>query len=136
GGGGVCGAGGAGWGVYLFCADPAGQNWVCPHGREAEVLSGCAAGEAAAKELQRRYSIACVKLGAEGAVAAWDGRMIRESGEPVEEVDPTGAGDAFDGALLAALVRGATPEEALRAACRAGARVAASSELWPEDPRP
>lgn len=124
------------FGVERFFEVTGPANVLLANEREAEVLSGFAAGEAAAKELGRRYPMACVKLGAEGAVAAWDGRTIHEPAEPVEEVDPTGAGDAFDGALLAALVRGTSPEEALRAACRAGARVAASSELWPEDPRP
>jgi sugar/nucleoside kinase (ribokinase family) len=49
----------------------------------------------------------------------------------VEERDPTGAGDAFDGVLLGSLARGIEPEEALDLACRAGARVAASASVWP-----
>jgi len=53
----------------------------------------------------------------------------------VAEKDPTGAGDAFNGVLLAALVRGRSPGDALAEACRAGARVAASFETWPERPR-
>jgi sugar/nucleoside kinase (ribokinase family) len=50
----------------------------------------------------------------------------------VVEADPTGAGDAFDGVFLAALATGASPGEALRAACAAGARVAAGPDLWPK----
>lgn len=40
---------------------------------------------------------------------------------PVRPVDTTGAGDAFTGALAVAWCRGATPAQALRRACAAGA---------------
>ena len=53
--------------------------------------------------------------------------------EPVVEVDATGAGDAFDGVLLAALARGDEHEAALRRACHAGALVAASEDTWPSE---
>ena len=80
--------------------------------------------------------MAAVKLGERGALLAVhhpDGtRLIREDGIPTEEADPTGAGDGFDGVLLARLARGVGPEEALRDACRAGARAAGSHDLWPE----
>jgi 2-dehydro-3-deoxygluconokinase len=62
---------------------------------------------------------------------SWEGLLIRYEGEPVVEADPTGAGDAFDGVFLAALATGASPGDALRAACAAGARVAAGPDLWP-----
>jgi ribokinase len=61
-----------------------------------------------------------VTFGAAGA--AWDGH--REPGPDVEEsevLDTTGAGDAFCGALGAALVAGAGRSDALRAALAAGA---------------
>ena len=98
--------------------------------REARVLAGVD-GEDAAEALSRRYAIVCVKLGGRGAVMSWEGLLIRCETEPVEEADPTGAGDAFDGVLLARLVAGASPGDALRAACQAGARVASSFDLWP-----
>lgn len=102
--------------------------------REAEVLSG-RRGEDSVDELARRFPIVCVKLGDEGAVMSWEGLVIRNSVDPVGEKDPTGAGDAFNGVLLASLVAGRSPGDALAAACRAGARVAASFETWPERPR-
>ena len=101
--------------------------------REAEALTGLRA-ERAADALASRYPIVCVKLGGEGAVMSWQGLVIRNTTQAVQELDPTGAGDAFDGVLLANLVAGRSPGDALAAACRAGARCAASYETWPERP--
>jgi hypothetical protein len=97
---------------------------------EAEVLCG-RRGEDAAEILAQRYQVVCVKRGPRGAAMSWEGLLIRYEGEPVVEADPTGAGDAFDGVFLAALATGASPGEALRVACAAGARVAAGPDLWP-----
>jgi len=99
--------------------------------REAEALTG-RRGERAVDALAERYPIVCVKLGEEGAVMSWEGLVIRNETEAVRELDPTGAGDAFDGVLLANLAVGRSPGDALAAACRAGALVAASYETWPE----
>jgi sugar/nucleoside kinase (ribokinase family) len=101
--------------------------------REAEVLAGVG-GDAAATHLRRSYETIAVKLGARGALVA-TGDLLHQRGSPVvEEVDPTGAGDAFDGVLLARLVGGAMLEEAVKDACLAGARAASSASSWPEPP--
>ncbi len=61
-----------------------------------------------------------VTLGAEGA--DWDGLRLPAAAVPADEVlDTTGAGDAFCGALAAALARGDDHEPALRSALTAGA---------------
>ncbi|MGZ4721126.1 PfkB family carbohydrate kinase [Oryzihumus sp.] len=61
-----------------------------------------------------------VTFGANGA--AWDGIPAPAVGVPEGEVlDTTGAGDAFCGALAAALARGLGRDEALSAAMKAGA---------------
>ena len=99
---------------------------------EAEALTGLA-GEAAARDLAGAYGAACIKLGAAGAVWAEGDRVIASPAPQVEEIDATGAGDAFDGALLAALARGTGPERALALACHAGARAAGSHQPWPVD---
>jgi sugar/nucleoside kinase (ribokinase family) len=119
------------FGVERFFDVTARANVILLNEREAEVLTG-RRGESAADALADRFPVVCVKLGEAGAVMSWEGLVIRYGGDPVRELDPTGAGDAFDGVLLAQLAAGRSPGDALHAACRAGARVAASYETWPE----
>ena len=107
-----------------------GATVVLANEREAESLTGMGP-VAAARALGERYRAACVKRGAEGAVLVLDGQVYEAASEVVEERDPTGAGDAFDGAFLASLAHGIEPGEALGEACRAGASVAASTSVWP-----
>ncbi len=120
--------------AFLERTTSAGADAVFANEREAELLTGADGREAVAR-LGERYRLACVKRGAAGAAMSFDGTILEEAAEPVDDVDPTGAGDAFDGVLLSALVRGADPAEALRRACRAGAIVAGSAATWPEDAR-
>jgi sugar/nucleoside kinase (ribokinase family) len=110
-----------------------GASVVLANEREAESLTGLGP-VAAAHALGERYRAACVKRGADGAVLVLDGTAYEAEAEPVEERDPTGAGDAFDGVLLASLARGIDPGEALAEACRTGATVAASASVWPALP--
>jgi ribokinase len=110
-----------------------GATGILANEREAAALTGMEAPEAA-KALGERYRLACVKQGSDGAIMVLDGTTYRSAAEPVDERDPTGAGDAFDGVLLASLARGHHPDEALAAACRVGALVAGSGSTWPEDP--
>lgn len=87
--------------------------------------------ERAAAALADLYRLVCVKQGAAGAVACFEGRLERAESPSVAVVDPTGAGDAFAGVLLAGLARGRPLRDALGEACRAGAAAAASAESWP-----
>lgn len=103
------------------------------NGKEAETLAGPDP-EAAAAKLAERFALVAVKLGSQGVVVATTDGVRRYPVEPVEEADPTGAGDAFDGVLLAALSRGSPLEDAVGRACAAGALVAASDSSWPERP--
>jgi sugar/nucleoside kinase (ribokinase family) len=105
-------------------------NALLANDLEAAALCGVH-GSDAALELGERYRIAAVKQGDRGATLVVDRRLIRRGAEAVAEVDPTGAGDAFDGVLLLGLARGDDPEAALDRACRAGAEVAASAGTWP-----
>ena len=119
------------FGVDRFFEVTANANTLLLNDREAEALTG-RRGERAADALSDRFRVVCVKQGEDGAVMSWEGLVIRAGSERVTELDPTGAGDAFDGVLLANLARGRSPGDALHAACRAGAMVAASYETWPE----
>lgn len=119
-----------GFGAGAFLEAAVRASAILANEREAEVLTG-RAGADAARSLGERFRLAAVKRGPAGAVVVVDGACHEASAEPIAEVDPTGAGDAFDGVLLAALARGAEPETALRRACHAGALVAANEQSWP-----
>ena len=110
-----------------------GATVILANEREARSLTAMEP-LAAARALGERYRAACVKRGAAGAVLVLDGQVYEATPDAVEERDPTGAGDAFDGVLLSSLARGVEPEESLQMACRAGASVAASASVWPAVP--
>ncbi len=95
---------------------------------EARALTG-AEPEEAARLLATRHDVACVTLGAEGALLAADGTVIRHAA--AVGADGAGAGDAFAATLLVALVEGLAHAEALARACAAGAAAAASADGWP-----
>jgi 2-dehydro-3-deoxygluconokinase len=68
-----------------------------------------------------------VKRGRDGAAALRpDGSWHELRPTPVDDVDPVGAGDAFNGAYLAARLRGAEVPDALAAGCASGAAAAAT----------
>jgi sugar/nucleoside kinase (ribokinase family) len=120
------------YGADAFLTSTAGASMILANALEARALTGLQDPEDAAGALADRYGAAAVKLGSEGALLVMDRDRLRSAAPPISEGDPTGAGDAFDGVLLAALARGVEPAAALRAACAAGARAAASDDNWPE----
>jgi len=119
------------FGPGRFFEETSAATVVLANEREVEALTG-RSGVDAAGALGERYRVAAVKMDRRGATLCVDGRVLTAPAEPVDEVDPTGAGDAFDGVLLAMLSCGAAPEDALAHACHAGALVAASEHAWPE----
>jgi ribokinase len=103
---------------------PEGVAVVLANEAAARRITGAGA-EEAVQQLAHERRLACVTLGGDGAVAAWDGRLHRSaSPSPDTNVDASGAGDAFAAALLVALARGAEVPEALAVACDAGAAIA------------
>ena len=62
-----------------------------------------------------------LKLGADGCAAVIDGERLTSPGFPARELDPIGAGDAFDAGYLAATLWGWAPEKRLRTANAMGA---------------
>jgi sugar/nucleoside kinase (ribokinase family) len=108
-----------------------GANVVLATADEARAVTGSEP-EEAAMELAARFGLACVKLGEEGALAAEDNHVTRARADAVARRSRFGAGDAFAAALLFSLGGGQALDQALEAACTAGARAAASADGWPE----
>jgi sugar/nucleoside kinase (ribokinase family) len=71
--------------------------------------------------LERGVKAVVIKRGKEGARFVDAGRDIRVDAIPVEEVDPTGAGDAFDAGFLCGYLEGLPPERCLALANACGA---------------
>ncbi|MEV3892073.1 carbohydrate kinase family protein [Streptomyces anulatus] len=105
-----------------------GAELLLPNADEARLLTGLPGPESAAAELSRRFPRVVVTLGARGAVVAAGGEVVgRVPAPPVREpVDSTGAGDAFTGGFLAALLAGAGDLAAAVEGCRAGAAAVAA----------
>lgn len=96
---------------------------LTPNRGEAALLAGVSDPAEAGRVLSARTGAAViVTLGAEGAVVVAPGAGPRRiPAHPVEPLDTTGAGDAFNGTLAAGLAAGGSLEEALDAAMRAAA---------------
>jgi len=78
--------------------------------------------ESFAVDVHRRFGCAAVVTrGARGAIAAVNGRLLCAPAPQVSVVDAIGAGDAFAGAMAAALDRGAAWQRALADGIAAGA---------------
>jgi sugar/nucleoside kinase (ribokinase family) len=96
-----------------------GVDLLLPNTDELAALTGSADPASAAGLLDRVGAVA-VTLGAGGA--AWVDRTgtLTAPADTVECVDSTGAGDAFDAALLVAWLAGRSPAAALRAGVTGG----------------
>lgn len=74
----------------------------------------------AVTELRERCRSAIVTVRAAGAVLGYEGGVVVVPADPVDVVDTTGAGDAFTGALAAAVSAGCGLPEATQIGVRAG----------------
>ncbi|MEU0205487.1 sugar kinase [Streptomyces canus] len=100
-----------------------GVDVLLPSRDEACLLTGLPDAADAAAKLSRHVPLVVVKQGAEGAVIARSGSVCAQvPASAATPRDTTGAGDAFTGGFLAALLAGAAPEDAAADGCRAGAR--------------
>ncbi|MFI2199380.1 carbohydrate kinase family protein [Streptomyces sp. NPDC020192] len=109
-------------GVDRFLAFAEGLHVLLPSRDEACLLTGLSDPVDAAAKLSRLVPLVVTKAGADGALVTRTGAApIRIPATPAVPQDTTGAGDAFTGAFLAALLAGADPEEAAASGCRAGA---------------
>ncbi|MCX4761177.1 sugar kinase [Streptomyces sp. NBC_01275] len=110
-------------GVDRFLALVQGVDVLLPSRDEACLLTGLHDGAGAAAELSRRIPLVVAKQGADGALVARNGTVLTHvPAVPATPRDTTGAGDAFTGAFLAALLAGTEPAAAAAEGCRAGAR--------------
>lgn len=98
-----------------------GTDLLLANADEAETLTGTSDARDAARRLTEIAAVAVVKLGPGGAVwADREGTLLHAPADPVDLVDPTGAGDAFAAGLLAAWLGGAGAAAALRAGTHLG----------------
>jgi fructokinase len=74
----------------------------------------------------------CVTKGNHGAVLYYDGKLYYNSGYKINVVDTVGAGDSFLASLLAKLLLGNDPQNAIDFACAMGALVAQSEGANPK----
>ncbi|GAA5024332.1 carbohydrate kinase family protein [Streptomyces siamensis] len=110
-------------GVDRFLGLVEGIDVLLPSRAEAHLLTGLPDPADAAAKLSHHVPLVVAKQGAEGALVARSGRILaRVPAAPATPRDTTGAGDAFTGAFLAALLAGVGPEEAAVEGCAAGAR--------------
>ena len=95
-------------------------DWVFVNEREARLYTGAATLPQAIARWRTMARRTVVKQGARGAFALVDGGVRRVGAPRVKVVDTTGAGDAFNGGFLAALVRGRDVGDCLRLGVRVG----------------
>lgn len=78
--------------------------------------------DVAVADLAQRLGIGTVvmTLGTDGVVAAHGGQLVRQPAFPAEVVDAVGAGDAFLGVFVTALLEGVSLPETLRRGAAAG----------------
>ncbi|MFE2020735.1 carbohydrate kinase family protein [Streptomyces sp. NPDC059499] len=124
-----------GAGAFLDLVE--GVDLLLPNADEARELTGLPDPADAAAKLSRHAGRVAVTLGDRGVLLAAGGMVTTRVPAPAvrDPVDSTGAGDAFTGGFLAALIAGADDAAAAAAGCRAGAEAVATVGGRP-GPRP
>lgn len=98
-------------------------GWHGQTGTEAELVSWMAS-------FYNCTSI-CLTRGAHGALLWMEGAVYEHAGFVVAAVDTVGAGDSFLASLVAQLMNGSSPQDALAMACATGAFVASKAGAVP-----
>ncbi|WP_329212206.1 PfkB family carbohydrate kinase [Streptomyces sp. NBC_00683] len=124
-----------GAGAFLDLVE--GVDLLLPNADEARELTGLPDPADAAAKLSRHAGRVAVTLGDRGVLLAAGGMVTARVPAPAvpDPIDSTGAGDAFTGGFLAALIAGADGAAAAAAGCRAGAEAVATVGGRP-GPRP
>jgi sugar/nucleoside kinase (ribokinase family) len=98
-----------------------GAAILFPNAEEAAILARSDDAETQCARLAALFPLVVVKRGAAGCEAAAGAQRWRIAAPPVEAIDTTGAGDAFDAAFLAARLAGSDIRTGLERAVAAGA---------------
>jgi sugar/nucleoside kinase (ribokinase family) len=117
------------WGASFFPDVLAQADLLLPNEAEALRIAGATTLPEAVTALTKGGSAIAVKLGGRGALYAGGRGALCAGGPrqyvaappPVSPVDTTGAGDCFGAGLLAGLLRGMEPPDALALGCAVGA---------------
>jgi sugar/nucleoside kinase (ribokinase family) len=118
-------------GFFDICA---GVDVFLPNVEEGKALTGESSPEAILRSLQDRFPLVVLKRGEHGAMAARGSTHVSAEAIPVNVVDTTGAGDAFNAGFLHSWLRTSDLERSLTAGIEAGALSVQSAGGAP--PRP
>lgn len=116
-------------------------DYLLPNEKEAGLMCGSEdPRDYFAYANQQQFRAPVLKLGARGAISVEGETIHGVPPPPVDAIDSTGAGDAFDAGFIDAVLDSAQPKERLRRACICGAlstRIAGAlgalphrEELW------
>jgi len=105
-------------GFFEACA---GVDVFLPNVEEGEALTGETSTDAILSALQRHFPLVVLKRGEHGAVAAQNTTRLSAKSLPVDVIDTTGAGDAFNAGFLHSWLGTADIERSLAAGIAAGA---------------
>lgn len=112
---------------------------VLPSGEEARMLTGIEDTDRASQRLlEYGPSIVALKRGKEGSWIYTKKDKLEVPSFPVEEVDPTGAGDCFDAGFIVGILQGRSLEKVARFANAVGALAVTKKgpmegASWPEE---
>jgi sugar/nucleoside kinase (ribokinase family) len=112
----------------------AAADVVLPSGEEASMLTGIGDPEEAAMALAGEGRIVALKRGARGSIVFTPLERLAVPAFPIEEVDPTGAGDCYGAAFLVGLLEGWPLTQVARFANAVGAL--ATTKLGPMEGAP
>jgi hypothetical protein len=105
-------------GFFEMCE---GVDIFLPNLEEGEALTGESSAEAILRKLQERFPLVVLKRGERGAMASHGSTCVSADALPVDVVDTTGAGDAFNAGFLHSWLETSDLERSLTAGIEAGA---------------